>query len=122
MCRPASRRAKRKAGWTLITWMTSPEKSGWWSRRDRILRAEHGAYELPGHEGVHGEEPGCADRGRAAAYAKPWFATYKTVAVRKAIEDELQAMLSARSSPKEAIVAAQKTADEIMRPYVSRPR
>ena len=42
-------------------------------------------------------------------YAKPWFATYKTVAVRKAIEDELQAVLSGKKQPKEALVAAQKT-------------
>jgi sn-glycerol 3-phosphate transport system substrate-binding protein len=50
--------------------------------------------------------------------AKPWFATYKTVTVRKAIEDELQAVLSGKKQPKEALVAAQKNADEIMKPYV----
>ncbi len=34
------------------------------------------------------------------ANAKPWFATYRTVPVRKAIEDELQAVLSASASPR----------------------
>jgi sn-glycerol 3-phosphate transport system substrate-binding protein len=53
-------------------------------------------------------------------YAKPWFATYKTVAVRKAMEDELQAVLAGKKEPKEAVTAAQKAADEIMRPYVER--
>jgi len=53
------------------------------------------------------------------AYAKPWFATYKTVAVRKAIEDELQAVLSGKKQPKEALVAAQKAADDLLRPYVN---
>ena len=52
------------------------------------------------------------------AFAKPWFATYKTVPVRKAIEDEVQAVLSGKKQPKEALVAAQKAADEILRPYV----
>ena len=52
------------------------------------------------------------------AFAKPWFATYKTVPVRKAIEDELAAVLSGKKTPKEALTAAQKGADEIMRPYV----
>jgi len=48
------------------------------------------------------------------------FATYKTVAVRKAMEDELQAMLAGKKTPKEAAAAAQRAADEIMRPYVER--
>ena len=52
------------------------------------------------------------------AYAKPWFATFKTVPVRKALEDEVQAMLSGKKAPKEALVAAQRAADEILRPYV----
>ena len=38
--------------------------------------------------------------------------------VRKAIEDELQAVVSGKKQPKEAVAAAQKTADEILRPYV----
>lgn len=51
-------------------------------------------------------------------YASAWFATYKTVPVRKAIEDELQAVLAGKKQPKEALAAAQKQADEILRPYV----
>lgn len=52
------------------------------------------------------------------AYAKSWFATFKTVPVRKALEDEVQAMLSGKKAPKEALVAAQRAADETLRPYV----
>ncbi len=51
-------------------------------------------------------------------FAKPWFATYKTVPVRKALEDEVQAVLAGKKQPKEALVAAQKAADEILKPYV----
>ena len=42
----------------------------------------------------------------------------RTVPVRKAIEDELQAVLSGKKSPKEGVSAAQKSADEILRPYI----
>jgi sn-glycerol 3-phosphate transport system substrate-binding protein len=110
--------AKRKAGWTLINWMTGPEKSGWWSRATGLLRAEHGAYEAARDEGVHGKNPDAKIAVDQLANAKPWFATYKTVAVRKAIEDELQAVLSGKKQPKEALVAAQKGADELLKPYV----
>ncbi|HMK80732.1 MAG TPA: ABC transporter substrate-binding protein [Xanthobacteraceae bacterium] len=109
---------KRKAAWTLITWMTSPEKSGWWSRATGYFAPNMGAYELPAMKEFMAKNPDAQIAVDQLPYAKSWFATYKTVAVRKAIEDELQAMLSGKKTPKEAIVAAQKTADEILRPYV----
>jgi len=110
--------AKRKAGWTLITWMTAPEKSGWWSRATGYFAPNMGAYDLPAMKEFLAKNPDAKIAIEQLAVAKPWFATYKTVAVRKAIEDELQAVLSGKKQPKEAIVTAQKGADEIMRPYV----
>jgi sn-glycerol 3-phosphate transport system substrate-binding protein len=51
-------------------------------------------------------------------YAVPWFDTYNTVAVRKSIEDQAQAILSGKTAPADAVQAAQKNADELLRPYV----
>ena len=51
-------------------------------------------------------------------YAKPWFATYQTVAVRKALEDEIQAMMNGKKKADQAVKDAQKKADELLRPYV----
>jgi sn-glycerol 3-phosphate transport system substrate-binding protein len=51
-------------------------------------------------------------------YAVPWFDTYNTVAVRKAMEDQVQAILSGKTTPAEAVQTAQKNADELLRPYV----
>jgi sn-glycerol 3-phosphate transport system substrate-binding protein len=51
-------------------------------------------------------------------YAVPWFDTYNTVAVRKAMEDQVQAILSGKTTPAEAVRTAQKNADELLRPYV----
>jgi sn-glycerol 3-phosphate transport system substrate-binding protein len=48
----------------------------------------------------------------------PWFDTFNTIAVRKAMEDQVQAILSAKTTPAEAVVAAQKAADQLLRPYV----
>jgi len=110
--------AKRKAGWELIKWLTAPEQSGWWSRATGYFAPNMGAYQLPAMKEFMAKNPDAQIAVDQLPYAKSWFATYKTVAVRKAIEDELQAVLSGKKSPKEAIVAAQKTADEILRPYV----
>lgn len=51
-------------------------------------------------------------------YAMPWFGTFNTIAVRKAMEDQVQAILSAKTTPADAIAAAQKNADALLRPYV----
>ena len=111
---------KRKAGWALITWLTEPEQSGWWSRATGYFAPNKAAYDLPDMKDFMAKNPEAKKAIEQLDYAKPWFATYKTLAVRKAIEDELQAVLSGKEQPKEALVKAQKNADDIMRPYVER--
>ena len=48
-----------------------------------------------------------------------WFATYRTVPVRKAMENQVQAILNGRVSPEAAAAQAQKDADALMRPYLA---
>jgi sn-glycerol 3-phosphate transport system substrate-binding protein len=110
--------AKRQAGWTLITWLTAPEQSGWWSRATGYFAPNKAAYDLPDMKEFLAKNPEARTAMQQLEYAKPWFATYKTVAVRKAIEDEMQAVLSGKETPKQAVEKAQKNADEILRPYV----
>jgi sn-glycerol 3-phosphate transport system substrate-binding protein len=42
------------------------------------------------------------------------------VGVRKALEDQVQAVLSGKIKAPEAMANAQKAADELMRPYVDK--
>ena len=109
---------RQRAAWTLIKWMTSPDKNGWWSRATGYFAPNMSAYKLPEMEEFLAKNPDAKIAIDQLAYAKPWFATYKTVPVRKALEDEVQAVLAGKKPPKDALVAAQKAADEIMRPYV----
>lgn len=109
---------RRKAAWTLINWMTSPEKSAWWSRATGYFAPNKAAYDTPEMKSFIATNPDAGVAVKQLEYASAWFATYKTVPVRKAIEDELQAVLAGKKQPKEALAAAQKQADEILRPYV----
>jgi len=111
--------ARREAAWTLIKWMTAPEQSGWWSRATGYFAPNKAAYDLPEMKEHLAKRPQAQVAVNQLPYAKPWFATYKTVPVRKALEDEVQAVLSGKKSPKEALAAAQKAADEILKPYNS---
>ena len=51
-------------------------------------------------------------------YARPWFATYQTVPVRKALGDQVVSMLSGRIKPEDAVANGQKAADALLKPYV----
>jgi hypothetical protein len=52
------------------------------------------------------------------AYARGWFATYNVVGVRKALEDDVQAVLSRKAAPEAAMARAQAEAEALMKPYV----
>jgi sn-glycerol 3-phosphate transport system substrate-binding protein len=110
--------AKQKAAWTLIKWMTNSEKSGWWSRATGYFAPNVAAYSTPEMKEFLAKNPDAKIAIDQLPYAKSWFATYKTVPVRKALEDEVQAVLSAKKTPKEALVAAQKAADDILKPFI----
>jgi sn-glycerol 3-phosphate transport system substrate-binding protein len=54
-------------------------------------------------------------------YAHPWYSTYETVAVRKAMENQLAAVVNdEKVTPEAAAEAAQKEADTLMKPYVEK--
>jgi sn-glycerol 3-phosphate transport system substrate-binding protein len=76
------------------------------------------AYEIQEMKDVLSKNPVAKVGVDQLSFAKPWSATYKTVPVRKALEDEVQAVLSGKKQPKDAMIAAQKAADDILRPYL----
>jgi sn-glycerol 3-phosphate transport system substrate-binding protein len=109
---------RQKAAWTLVKWMTSPDKNGWWSRATGYFAPNIAAYDTPEMKDFLSKNPDAKVGVDQLSVAKPWFATYKTVPVRKALEDEVQAVLAGKKQPKEALVAAQKAADDILKPYL----
>ena len=108
---------KQKAAWTLIKWLTSPEKSAWWSRATGYFAPNMGAYKTPDMVEFLNKNPDAKIAVEQLDVAKPWFATYKTVPVRKTLEDEVELVLNGKKQPKEALVTAQKAADELLKPY-----
>jgi sn-glycerol 3-phosphate transport system substrate-binding protein len=111
---------RQQAAWQLIKYLTSPEVAGGWSRFTGYFAPNTHAYDLPEMKEFIAHNPDAKVAIDQLAYARGWFATYNTVAVRKALEDQVQAVLSGRIKPAEAMANAQKAADEILRPYVDR--
>jgi sn-glycerol 3-phosphate transport system substrate-binding protein len=110
---------RQAAAWTLISWLISPEIAGEWSRFTGYFAPRKAAYDVPDMEKFMTDHPDAKIALDQLEYAVPWFDTFNTVAVRKAMEDQVQAILSGKIAPADACAAAQKAADELLRPYVN---
>jgi sn-glycerol 3-phosphate transport system substrate-binding protein len=109
---------RQQAAWVLVKWLTSPEVAGGWSRFTGYFAPRIAAYDLPEMKQFIADHPDAKVALDQLSYARGWFATYNTVGVRKALEDSVQAVLSGKMKVMPALDAAQKGADELMRPYV----
>lgn len=108
---------QRKAAWKFMSYMTSAETLGGWSRFTGYFAPRKSSYDLPEMKAFVAEHPDALIAVKQLEYAQPWLSTYNVVAVRKAIEDQVQAVLSGKKQPDEAVRDAQKSADEILKPY-----
>ena len=110
---------RQAAAWVLIKWLTSPEIAGSWSRFTGYFAPSRAAYDRPEMQDYLRQHPDAkVALDQLNLHGRSWFATYNTVGVRKALEDQVQAVLSGRAKPAEAMVNAQHQADALMRPYV----
>ncbi len=107
-----------QAAWVLIKWMTSPAVAARWSRFTGYFAPNKGAYDLPEMQDFLREHPDAKVALDQLQYARPWFATYQTVPVRKALGDQVQLLLSGRAKPADVVANGQKAADALLRPYV----
>ncbi|MBL8675804.1 MAG: extracellular solute-binding protein, partial [Rhodospirillales bacterium] len=108
----------RAAGWKFIKWLSSAETLGGWSRFTGYFAPRKSAYDRPEMRefiAKNGDAKVALDQ---LAFAQPWFATYQTVAVRKALEDEVQAMMNGKKKSDVAMRDAQRQADALLKPYV----
>ncbi len=111
---------RQEAAWTLITWLTSPEIAGGWSRFTGYFAPNRAAYDLAEMKSYLAEHPNAkVALDQLNRYGRGWFATYRTVPVRKAMEDQVQALLAGRVEPAVAAAQAQKDAEMLLRPYVA---
>ncbi len=111
---------QRKAAWRFMSYMTTPEQLGHWSRFTGYFSPRQSSYELPEMKAFIAEHPDALIALKQLEYAGAWLAVYDTVAVRKAIEDQVQAVISGKKEPAQAVKDAQKAADEIMKPLADK--
>ena len=115
---PAGKTPERQgAPWILTQWRTSPVVAGRWSRFTGYFAPKRAAYDLPEMQAYITEHPDARVALDQLQYARAWFAAYQTVPVRKVLGDQIQAMLSGRVKPADAVAAGKRAADTLLLPY-----
>lgn len=109
---------REQAAWKLVRFLTSPTINGGWSRFTGYFAPVTAAYDLPEMREYIANNPDAKVAIDQLAYAQPWFATFNTVGVRKALEDQVQAVLSGKVKVRDAMIRAQAAADAMLLPYV----
>lgn len=110
--------AQKKAAYQFLNYLVSPDISGAWSRFTGYFSPRKAAYDTPEMKKYIAEFPAAKLALDQLQYAYPWYATYETVTVRQAIENELASVVSEKAkTAQQAAENAQKRADEIMAPY-----
>ncbi len=109
--------ASQQAGWKFITWLSSTETLGGWSRFTGYFAPRRSSYDTAEMKEFIARNPDAKVALDQLPFAQPWFSTYQTVAVRKALEDEVQAVMNGKKKPDAAVKDAQKKADELLRPF-----
>lgn len=108
-----------QAAWTLIKWLVSPKVAARWSQFTGYFAPRIAAYDLPEMKAYMAQHPNARVALRQLNVAgRGWFDTYDTVAVRKALENGVQAILSGKTTPEKAMAKAQAQADALLKPYV----
>jgi len=108
---------QKQAGWKFIKWLTTAETLGNWSRFTGYFAPRKSSYDLPEMKDFIAKNPDAKVALDQLPFAKPWAATYQTVAVRKALDDEMQAVLSGKKKAAQAVKDAQHNADALLKPY-----
>jgi sn-glycerol 3-phosphate transport system substrate-binding protein len=110
---------QKKAAYSFLQYLVSPPVNGSWSRFTGYFAPRMAAYDLPEMKDYLEKDPRAAIALQQLKYAFPWYATYETVAVRQAMENQLAALVNdANVTPEAAAENAQKQADALLLPYV----
>ncbi len=108
---------EKQAAMRLIRFMTSPERAAEWSIKTGYIGTSPAAYETPALKKYVAEFPPAAVARDQLKFATAELSTYQTGRVRKLLDDAIQAALVGTKTPAEALAAAQKQADRLLKRY-----
>ncbi|MEE4137278.1 MAG: ABC transporter substrate-binding protein [Desulforhopalus sp.] len=108
---------EQRAAMQLIRYMTSPERSAHWSVKTGYLGVSPAAYETETLKNYVKDFPYAAVARDQLEFATAELSTHQTGRIRKALDDAIQAALTGRATPAEALESAQQSSTNLLRQY-----
>ena len=109
--------AQRAAAWDFVSWITSAEQLGNWSRASGYFSPRISAYGMPEMKEFIAQFPDAGVAVDQLQYTKPWYSTFNYLAVAQPMGDAMQAVVSGKASVRDATKRAQSQADELLAPF-----
>ncbi len=109
--------AQRAAAWKFVSWITSADQLGSWSRASGYFSPRKSSYDMDVMKDFIAKYPDAGVAVKQLKYTKPWYSTYNYLAVAQPMGDAFQAVITGKSSVTQAAAAAQAKADELLAPF-----
>ncbi|RMX06344.1 ABC transporter substrate-binding protein [Corticibacter populi] len=108
---------QQQAAFEFIRWITTPERAAQWSIDTGYAATSQAAYDTPALK-KYGEEfpPALVARDQLPISVAE-FSTFDNQRVTKVLDDALQAALTGKKTPAQALQDAQQEATRLLRPY-----
>lgn len=108
---------QQKAAMTFIRWVTSPEQAARWSIATGYVATSPAAWETSVMKAYVKQVPQALVAREQLRYAQPELSTYNSVQIQDALNHAIEAAVTQSKTPAEALAAAQKQADRLLKPY-----
>ena len=105
---------KQAATFRMIKWLTSADRSAEWSIKTGYVAPRPDAWETTALKNYVAEFPGAKVAYSQLQYLAPELATHANQRVARAIDDGIEAALTGKKTPEQAMRDAQREADRIL--------
>lgn len=109
---------ERKAALQLVKFMTSPEQAAKWSIATGYVGVSQDSYDTAELKQYVADFPPAAVARDQLQHATAELSTHQAGRVRKLLDDAIQAALTGQQTAKDALSAAQKQAERILKRYM----
>jgi sn-glycerol 3-phosphate transport system substrate-binding protein len=109
--------AQQKAAMAFIRWVTAPEQAARWSIATGYVATSPAACETPAMKDYVKQVPQALVAREQLNYAQPELSTYNSVQIQEALNHAIEAAITQTKTPAEALEAAQKQADRLLKAY-----
>jgi sn-glycerol 3-phosphate transport system substrate-binding protein len=104
----------QQAAWKFISSMTSPETQAQWSIATGYVAPRKSCYNVPAYKDYTAKFPQALVARDQLQYAQLELGTHQMAQIQTILSNGIQAALTGKQSPKDALSAAQSQADQIL--------